>query len=710
MNGRPLARRPLLWIGAAGTVLVPLAFLDHVNRFALLPQILSLQLVGLVGLVAWLLSGTHWRSSRLILPVVVFCLFEALSVLAAENPVLSLLPIATHIAYVVFFLVLLNLDESEDFLRILKFACITGGMVSVIGIAQFMGLEPSWIPTAGLPSATMGHRNIAAAFLIGVLPFTCLLWQQAKRNTHIVQWGVVMGLQAAFLIATRSRGAWMGLAAASLLVLFLFFRRGGKPTLRLPVPARAASFLIVLALCVLSSAIPARIEKGSGEAMWEGKRSIGASLTSVVSEGGDKGRLALWHRTLEMIVDRPIMGVGAGNWRIVFPAYSQGDMLDPRAIPHRPHNDLLWIWAEMGTPGFLGYLYLLWVAGSMIWQLSGRNDQRPLAFALACSVAAAVVNSLFSFPREFPAAWLPFVLCLGGLGVNSGSGHKRTDRQIQTIVFGAAVLTVAGIILTIQQIGFDRHSVNYRVAFAQEKWHDIIREVDLAHAWGSFDEEAFLMRGRSYAATGRIGRAEADYKKGLAFHPNSVGLWNELGNALRQTGDPNGALRAYEHALALDPKSGMSYNNIGTMHAMSGDIDSAKAAYEQAIANQPDLADAYANLSNIHRRTGDLGASFDAASRAVELAPGNPESCNAMGSSFMAAGSFKAAEEQFALALKSDTARAEIYHNLGRAREAQGNLSGAITAYEGFFRHWQGAKTPRVQSLRRHLEALKQRD
>ena len=77
-------RRPLLWVGMAGSVVVPLAFLDQVNRFALLPQILSLQLVGLAGLIVWVFAsrGT-WRNSRLLLPVVIFFTLETLSVLVA---------------------------------------------------------------------------------------------------------------------------------------------------------------------------------------------------------------------------------------------------------------------------------------------------------------------------------------------------------------------------------------------------------------------------------------------------------------------------------------------------------------------------------------------------------------------------------------------------------------------------------------------------
>ncbi len=702
-------RRPLLWVGMAGSVVVPLAFLDQVNRFALLPQILSLQLVGLAGLIVWVLAsrGT-WRNSRLLLPVLIFFTLETLSVLVAENPVLSLLPIATHFSFLVYFIVLLNLENPEDFHIVLKVSSLTGGLASTIGLAQFLGWEPSWIPTAGLPSATMGHRNIAAAYMVGILPFTFLLWSEARNTRKIIFWGSVIGLQSAFLIATRSRGAWtgLGLGLVSIIVFYHLSSRGSKGPFRLLSHARTASLAVAVALCTLAAAVPAQIEKGSGEAMWEGKRSIGASLASVVRSGGDKGRLALWHRTLEMIADRPIMGVGAGNWRIVFPAYSEGDMMDPRATPHRPHNDVLWVWSEMGTVGLLAYLYMLWVAFGMVRRLLLEDGRRPLGLVLICSMTAALVNSLFSFPREFPAAWLPFVICLGGLALNSESDTRTGSRKHKWIVTWAILISIVAIGITVRQIAFDRYSVRYRIAFIQEQWSEVIHEVNQALAWGSFDEEAFLMRGRSYSAFGNNVRAQMDFRQGLAFHPNSVGLWNELGNTLRQSGDPDAAMDAYKKGLGLDPKSGMSYNNIGTLHAMSGAIDSARAAYEQAVANQPDMAEAHANLSNVHRRSGDLVAAFASANRALELAPGHPEACNALGSSYMVSSSYPAAEAQFANALLSDSTRAEIHYNLGRAREAQGRLDETVDAYEAFFRHWKGAETPRVRWLRQHLNTL----
>ncbi len=69
-------------------------------------------------------------------------------------------------------------------------------------------------------------------------------------------------------------------------------------------------------------------------------------------------RLEQWKFTARMILDRPL-GVGAGNWWIVFPKYTQGitypDIFE-KETPRFPHNDFVWVFAEMGAQGIVYYV------------------------------------------------------------------------------------------------------------------------------------------------------------------------------------------------------------------------------------------------------------------------------------------------------------------------------------------------------------------
>jgi hypothetical protein len=90
----------------------------------------------------------------------------------------------------------------------------------------------------------------------------------------------------AFIIATRSRGGWLSLVAAIVVVGLLAGLQ--KSDIRMPVGLRRFKALILVvgaAGVVLISAVPANIGKGAGEAMWHGKSSVGQAVSSISVRG-----------------------------------------------------------------------------------------------------------------------------------------------------------------------------------------------------------------------------------------------------------------------------------------------------------------------------------------------------------------------------------------------------------------------------------------
>jgi O-antigen ligase len=122
-----------------------------------------------------------------------------------------------------------------------------------------------------------------------------------------------------------------------------------------------------------------------------------------------------------MIRNQPIIGVGPGNWRIQYPAFASGGMIDSHTEPHRPHNDLLTIWSESGIAALGLYLALLFHSFRNAWRAAAGAD-RALVAAAAASVVACVANGFFSFPKEFVAASAPLWF---GIGVLARFGPKK---------------------------------------------------------------------------------------------------------------------------------------------------------------------------------------------------------------------------------------------------------------------------------------------
>jgi O-antigen ligase len=78
-------------------------------------------------------------------------------------------------------------------------------------------------------------------------------------------------------------------------------------------------------------------------------------------------RLAHWRAAEGMWLDHLWLGVGFGNYEVVYPAYAIGRWLDP--LGHA-HNYFLNLGAEAGIVGLVGYfLFWAWVTGYAMYGL-----------------------------------------------------------------------------------------------------------------------------------------------------------------------------------------------------------------------------------------------------------------------------------------------------------------------------------------------------
>jgi protein O-mannosyl-transferase len=97
----------------------------------------------------------------------------------------------------------------------------------------------------------------------------------------------------------------------------------------------------------------------------------------------------------------------------------------------------------------------------------------------------------------------------------------------------------------------------------------------------------------------------------LEKNPNHWPTRNNLGGALLQKGDLDGALACFEIALQQSPyRSKVQrniYRNIGDVFSKKGKIDEAIAQFEKSLSMSPDFAEAHHDLANALRRKGRYG-------------------------------------------------------------------------------------------------------
>jgi hypothetical protein len=201
------------------------------------------------------------------------------------------------------------------------------------------------------------------------------------------------------LLASQTRGAWVGVVVATVVLL-----RG-----------RARWIALAVAVVVLALAVTV------------GDRG----------DGTTRGRLAEWRVATRVVADDPLLGAGPEGDRVEFPAAVDAGYIRRYGVavePDRAHNGILDVGAVGGMPAALLYGALLLVICVRAARVGGW-----LGFALI----AYVVQQSFLFPLSEldPLFWV-----VAGLAVASAP-HRPTwswspPRTIAIVVACATVLAV----------------------------------------------------------------------------------------------------------------------------------------------------------------------------------------------------------------------------------------------------------------------------
>ena len=78
-------------------------------------------------------------------------------------------------------------------------------------------------------------------------------------------------------------------------------------------------------------------------------------LTNTQTDESLSNRIRYWTHALKSIKEKPILGIGIGNWKIFSTKYDSQNIYS-YVVPYTTHNDFLEIFAETGLFGFISYV------------------------------------------------------------------------------------------------------------------------------------------------------------------------------------------------------------------------------------------------------------------------------------------------------------------------------------------------------------------
>lgn len=135
------------------------------------------------------------------------------------------------------------------------------------------------------------------------------------------------------------------------------------------------------------------------------------------------------------------------------------------------------------------------------------------------------------------------------------------------------------------------------------------------------DAEMHNNLGNALRDTKQFDGAAASFRRALKIKPDYAEIHNNLGNVLQDLGQLDGAVASYRKALEINPRIVEAHNNLGVVLRELRQFDDAVASYQRALEIRPDYAEAYNNLGGVLRDLGRLDGAVACYARALALQP-----------------------------------------------------------------------------------------
>lgn len=341
----------------------------------------------------------------LTLPFVLFLFAALLSTTAATSLQYAAKEFAKWFEMFAVYLVVANTLDRARIMRVLAVSLLAGTAEAAIGIYQFVfRVGPEGFSLFGRfmraygtfeqPNPYAGYLGllipVALGILVGLVPFGLARWREWTKANLLLGGMAAVSLVAmlAALLMSWSRGAWLGVGAALVAVLVVTSRRAFVLSV---MTAFVLTFVILLSsINIIPSAVAERFS-GIGDYFGvfdvRGVKVDDANFAIVE-------RMAHWQVAAEMWVDYPLLGVGFGNYAVVYPEYALPGWSDP--LGHA-HNYYLNVAAESGSIGLVAYLVLWAVAAWQAWRAvrSARGVAQGIAAGLLGMIIALSVHNVF---------------------------------------------------------------------------------------------------------------------------------------------------------------------------------------------------------------------------------------------------------------------------------------------------------------------------
>jgi O-antigen ligase len=331
--------------------------------------------------------------------------------------------------------------------QILVAASIATVCAAAFSLAQAYGLDTEYFSTNRAPGGTFGNRNFVAHICATGLPALGWCTVTARRPIGALLGSLGFALVGASLVLSRSRAAWLAVAASAVLLLIPLiasrkYWRGQQ------VGGRFARLTLAAAIGGMAAIVlPNSLNWNSESPYLDSARGM-----IDYKKGSGRGRVAQYRNSLRMAASNPVFGVGPGNWPVEYVRFApDGDRSltdDGMTANPWPSSDWVAFISERGfipTAALFAAFVILFFTSLRRWSDLESADVVLTQCVLAGTIVATLVASAFDVVLVLGA---PSLLVWSILGATSGlrRGVKDVEVSPRTLAVAATALLVASVV------------------------------------------------------------------------------------------------------------------------------------------------------------------------------------------------------------------------------------------------------------------------
>lgn len=558
--------------------------------------------------------------------VVAFFLSATLSTIFSTDSVRSfwdnherMLGLFTMLHYVFFYCVARYVFQTrEEWKWLFRWILVIG--LPFVYVAFKQVFDPEFLLNQGSDRvrSTLGNTIYVSGYALFLATIACMLWAATRARWERIACVVVVVLQIAVVLATKTRGTMLGIGVA--LIVGALVAASWKTT--------RSRIRYILWAVVAAGIVSVGLLLAFRDTGFVKNNAFLNRMTHISLESGTgRTRTLAWRIAIESWKEHPVFGWGLNNFFYAFNKYYEPEFLRFGATEtwfDNAHNIVLNTFTTQGVIGVLAYIFLFVVALIATWTIPrAYPDAYRAVWLVRLFLLAHFIHNIFVF--ENVTSYIVFFLLLAYLDSISHFQEQPASipskrRVQQPVMLGVSAFILIGVVWGIYQTNIKPGKANAAVLQAVRgmyvrdftgalAWYEKAKAYNSPHQDDIIREFAQAVLRQVNAQTPELMQLHGarlyplvlkDMRSQIERTPKELRFYLILAQLSVQQAvftrtvqpliDAEGYLRT---ALSLSPKRQQLLYELGQVYMLFGQREKGEAVFTEAIQLYPAIAESY---------------------------------------------------------------------------------------------------------------------